>query len=93
MADGPDRAGIAAPALRVIGAGFGRTGTLSLREALVRLGCGPCDHMRENFEHPERFALWEEALRRKTAGEPIDWRPLLDGFQAIRRLARGVLLA
>jgi len=39
--------------------------------------------MRENFEHPERFALWDEALRRKTAGEPIDWRPLLDGFRAI----------
>jgi hypothetical protein len=69
--------------LRVIGAGFGRTGTLSLREALVRLGVGPCGHMRENFEHPERFALWDEALRHKTAGEPIDWRPLLDGFQAI----------
>ena len=75
--------GIPSPTLRVIGAGFGRTGTLSLREALVRLGLGPCDHMRENFEHPERFALWDEALRRKTAGEPIDWRPLLDGFRAI----------
>jgi hypothetical protein len=76
-------AGIPAPTLRVIGAGFGRTGTLSLREALVRLGCGPCDHMRENFEHPERFTLWHEALRRKSAGEPIDWRPLLDGYRAI----------
>jgi hypothetical protein len=75
--------GIPSPTLRVIGAGVGRTGTLSLREALVRLGVGPCGHMRENFEHPERFALWDEALRRKTAGEPIDWRPLLDGFQAI----------
>jgi hypothetical protein len=76
-------AGIPAPTLQVIGTGFGRTGTLSLREALVRLGFGPCDHMRENFEHPERFALWSEALRRKTGGEPIDWRPLLDGYRAI----------
>ena len=49
----------------------------------MRLGFGPCDHMVENFEHPERFALWDEALRRKDAGEPIDWRPLLTGFQAI----------
>jgi hypothetical protein len=65
-------AGIPAPTLRVIGAGLGRTGTLSLREALVRLGYGPCDHMRENFEHPERFTLWHEALRRKTADEAID---------------------
>ncbi|MFL6040154.1 MAG: sulfotransferase, partial [Gaiellales bacterium] len=36
-------AGISAPTLQVIGTGFGRTGTLSLREALVRLGFGPCD--------------------------------------------------
>ena len=74
--------GIPAPTLQVIGAGLGRTGTLSMREALVRLGFGPCDHMVENFERQERFALWDEALRRKIAGEPIDWR-LLTGFQAI----------
>jgi hypothetical protein len=75
--------GIPAPALQVIGAGFGRTGTMSMRAALVRLGFGPCDHMVENEEHPERFALWAEALRCKNAGEAIDWRPLLTGFQAI----------
>jgi hypothetical protein len=82
MADTAVIAGIPAPTLRVIGAGFGRTGTASMRDALVRLGFGPCDHMRENFDHPERFALWEEALRCKDAGEPIDWRPLLTGFRA-----------
>jgi hypothetical protein len=75
--------GAPSPALVVIGAGFGRTGTLSLREALVRLGFGPCDHMLENFEHPERFALWQDAFRRKQAGEPIDWRPLLGSYRAI----------
>lgn len=75
--------GISSPTVAVIGAGFGRTGTLSLREALVRLGFGPCDHMLENFEHPERFALWREALRRKQAGKPIDWRPLLGGYRAV----------
>jgi hypothetical protein len=75
--------GILASDIAVIGVGFGRTGTLSLREALVRLGFGPCDHMLENFEHPERFALWQAALRRKRAGEPIDWRPLLSGYRAI----------
>jgi hypothetical protein len=69
--------------LQVIGAGFGRTGTLSMRAALVCLEFGPCDRMVENDEHLDRFALWNEALRRKNAGEPIDWRPLLTGFQAI----------
>jgi hypothetical protein len=86
MGDGAEQpavVGIPSPTLRVIGAGFGRTGTLSLREALVRLGFGPCDHMTENFEHPSRFALWEEARARERAGEPIDWRPLLGGYQAI----------
>ena len=71
------------PTLQVIGAGFGRTRTLSMREALVRLGFGPCDHIVEDFEHQERFALWDEALHRKSAGESIDWRPLLDRFQSI----------
>ena len=76
-------AGIPAPTLQVIGTGFGRTGTSSLREALVRLGFDPCDHMVENFDHQERFALWDEALRCKNGGEAIDWRPLLTGFRAI----------
>jgi hypothetical protein len=83
MTSTASRAGIPALTIQVIGAGFGRTGTLSLREALVRLGFAPCDHMLENFERPQRFALWAEALRRKQTGEPIDWRPLLNGYQAI----------
>ena len=75
--------GIPVPTLQVIGAGFGRTGTASLKQALESLGVGPCDHMHENFENPQRFALWREALRRKEAGEPIDWRPLLSEYRSI----------
>ena len=33
--------------LKVIGTGFGRTGTDSMREALGMLGFGPCHHMIE----------------------------------------------
>ena len=68
---------IPSPTLAVIGAGLGRTGTLSLHAALERLGFAPCEHMTNCFTHPQRFALWLEAARRKRAGEPIDWRPLL----------------
>lgn len=75
--------GIGVPTLQVIGPGFGRTGTLSMRMALERLGFAPCDHMVQNEQNPARFALWDEALRRKLAGDPIDWRPLLTGFRAI----------
>ena len=40
-------------ALQIIGAGFGRTGTLSLKLALEQLGFGPCCHMLEVFKNPE----------------------------------------
>ncbi len=68
--------------LRVIGAGFGRTGTLSLHAALEEVGFAPCEHMTNIFDHPGRFALWREAARRKRRGEPIDWEQLLGGYQA-----------
>ncbi len=71
-----------AVSLRVIGVGFGRTGTLSLKLALERLGFAPCEHMSNLFADPERVARWREAARRKEAGEPIDWGPLFDGYGA-----------
>ena len=74
--------GIPSPTLTVIGAGLGRTGTLSLHAALEQIGFAPCEHMTNCFAHPERFALWLEAARRKRAGEPIDWRPLFAGYRA-----------
>jgi hypothetical protein len=73
---------IPSPTLEVIGAGLGRTGTLSLHAALERQGFAPCEHMTNCFAHPERFALWLEAARRKRAGQPIDWRPLFTGYRA-----------
>ena len=39
--------------LAVVGAGFARTGTKSLKLALEQLGFGPCHHMFEVFDHPE----------------------------------------
>jgi len=46
-------------ALKVIGAGFGRTGTMSLKLALEQIGFGPCYHMVEvmrNEGKPEQWA-------------------------------------
>jgi hypothetical protein len=40
--------------LAVIGPGFGRTGTMSLKLALELLGFGPCHHMEEVLAHPEQ---------------------------------------
>jgi hypothetical protein len=64
--------------LKVIGAGFGRTGTMSLKVALETLGFGPCYHMLEVFSHPEHAQRWEAAW----LGERVDWDDLLDGYEA-----------
>jgi hypothetical protein len=65
-------------AIRVIGAGLGRTGTLSLKTALEELGFTRCYHMTDVLAHLEHAALWEAAA----LGEPIDWEALLEGYQA-----------
>ena len=49
--------------LKVIGAGFGRTGTHSLKIALEMLGFAPCYHMVEVFSHPGQAEMWEAAAR------------------------------
>jgi len=65
-------------ALRVIGAGFGRTGTLSLKNALEKIGFGPCYHMMEVFPRPEHVSMWHRAA----FGNPVDWDLLFRDFQA-----------
>lgn len=64
--------------IKIIGAGFGRTGTLSLKAALETLGIGPCYHMTELFQHPDHISYWEAA----TNGEPVDWHALFANYQA-----------
>jgi len=64
--------------LKVIGAGLGRTGTLSLKLALEQLGFGPCYHMAEVFPHANRVQHWNDV----TAGKPVDWDEVFAGFQA-----------
>jgi hypothetical protein len=64
--------------LRVVGAGLGRTGTLSLKLALERLLGAPCYHMTEVFANPEHVASWHAAAR----GEPVDWHALFAGYAA-----------
>jgi hypothetical protein len=64
--------------LKVIGAGFGRTGTLSLKNALEELGFSPCYHMTELFSNPRANEQWEAIAR----GEPVDLNMVLEGYQA-----------
>lgn len=65
--------------LDVIGAGWGRTGTLSTKVALEHLGLGPCYHMIEVFRtHPEHRAHW----RRAAAGKRVDWSEIFADYRA-----------
>ena len=64
--------------IKVIGAGFGRTGTASLKGALEELGFGKCYHMQEVFAHPQHVPVWQAAAD----GQKVDWDALLEGFQA-----------
>lgn len=63
--------------LKIIGAGLGRTGTLSLKLALEQIGFGPCYHMVEVMLHPEATGLWINAAD----GNP-DWEAIFKGYAA-----------
>jgi hypothetical protein len=65
-------------ALKVIGSGFGRTGTDSMREALNILGFGPCHHMVEVMGNAEQARQWQEIAQ---GGTP-DWERVFAGYNA-----------
>ena len=65
-------------ALKVIGTGFGRTGTMSLKLALEELGFGNCYHMYELIQHPGDLPYFEKAKK----GEAVDWDELFNGYQS-----------
>lgn len=54
--------------MKVIGSGFGRTGTSSMKKALEILGFGPCYHMYELQKKPHHIRHWYKLAR----GEDVD---------------------
>jgi hypothetical protein len=64
--------------MRVIGAGFGRTGTTSLKAALEELGFGPSYTLSEVFRNPKHLGFWEAAP--SPAREEVDWEGFLAGY-------------
>jgi Sulfotransferase domain len=62
--------------LKVVGSGFGRTGTHSLKLALEELGFGPCHHMIEVIENPDQLPFWRQAA----AGHLPDWDEVFAGY-------------
>jgi hypothetical protein len=64
--------------LEIVGAGWGRTGTQSLKLALEQLELGPCYHMIEVFGQTEHVAHWAAAAR----GETPDWDAIFSGYRS-----------
>lgn len=64
--------------LKVIGAGLGRTGTESLKQALELLGYAKCYHMWELIQHPEHLPAWQELGE----GRRPDYDRLFEGYQS-----------
>nr|WP_042180445.1 sulfotransferase family protein [Kibdelosporangium sp. MJ126-NF4]CEL14392.1 hypothetical protein [Kibdelosporangium sp. MJ126-NF4]CTQ88757.1 hypothetical protein [Kibdelosporangium sp. MJ126-NF4] len=64
--------------VEIIGAGFGRTGTASLKRALELLGFDPCHHMSEVLRQPRTTVEWTTALN----GDPSVLPDLLGDYRA-----------
>lgn len=64
--------------LEVIGAGFGRTGTLSLKAALEQLGFVKCHHMMEVARDITQLDYWHSVSK----GEAVDWDQVFAGYRA-----------
>lgn len=64
--------------IRVVGAGFGRTGTMSMKHALELLGFGPCYHMIEVVNNLGHERAWHAASH----GGSLDWS-VFDGYRSI----------
>ena len=74
--------------MKVIGAGFGRTGTMSLKGALEQLGFGPSFHMIDLARQPELLPRMAGRRRRRAGRLEAAAR----GLGVDRRLARLHLL-
>jgi hypothetical protein len=67
--------------MKMIGVGFGRTGTMSLKAALEELGAGPCFHMIDLImgENKERdLPYWVKIAD----GEPVDWHEVFEPWES-----------
>ena len=64
--------------MKVFGTGFGRTGTMSLKIALEKLGFGPCYHMTEIVIRPSHIKKWHNI----SIGNKPEWDQLFNNFNS-----------
>lgn len=64
--------------MKVLGVGFGRSGTMSLKQALEDLGAGPCLHMIDLIRNNDLIPPWHAAA----IDGNVDFDRMFDGFEA-----------
>jgi len=64
--------------MKIIGSGFGRTGTFSTKLALEKLGFGPCYHMVEVIGSFKKLQVWHDLAH----GKPVDLKAMFEGYAA-----------
>lgn len=70
------------PGLRVIGAGWGRTGTKSLSVALSAILGGTCLHFSDLINNPDRIKPWLSVFERIEKGQDPLWWTVFENIVA-----------
>jgi len=65
--------------MKVIGAGYGRTGTKSLQIALEKIGYESCYHMEKLLTNPGDVVHWKKAYKE----EKVNWDELFADYNSI----------
>ena len=65
--------------MKVIGAGFGRSGTMSLQAALVDLGFGPCYHMKIALPRIHHLRFFMRAWH----GRQVNWKKFFRRYNSV----------
>jgi hypothetical protein len=65
--------------MKIIGAGFGRSGTMSIKAALEQLGYGPCYHMKITLKRCHHMRFFMRAWR----GEKVSWKRFFRRYHSV----------
>ena len=65
--------------MKLIGAGFGRSGTMSIKSALEQLGCGPCYHMKITLKRYHHMRFFMQAW----AGRKVNWKKFFRRYNSV----------
>ena len=64
--------------MKLIGAGFGRSGTMSIKAALEQLGYGPCYHMKITLKRYHHMRFFMRAWK----GKKVNWKRFFSRYNA-----------